>query len=39
MGSANSGKSSLINALNNDCKIAYTAKASGKTQELMFYLA
>ena len=37
MGSANSGKSSLINALNNGTKIAYTAKTSGKTQELNFY--
>lgn len=39
IGSANVGKSTLINALNNDSKIAYTAKRSGKTQELMFYLA
>ncbi len=39
IGSANVGKSSLINALNNGTKIAYTAKTSGKTQELNFYLA
>ncbi|CDW75696.1 gtp-binding protein [Stylonychia lemnae] len=39
MGSANVGKSSLINALNNGHEIAYTAKTSGKTQELNFYLA
>ena len=39
MGSSNSGKSSLINALNDGYKIAYTSKQSGKTQELKFYLA
>ncbi len=31
IGSANVGKSSLINALNMGNKIAYTAKRSGKT--------
>ena len=38
MGCSNSGKSSLINALNFNTKIAYTSKTQGKTQELMFYL-
>jgi len=39
LGSANSGKSSLINALNNNKDIARTAKRTGKTQSLNFYLA
>lgn len=39
MGSANVGKSSLINALNMGNEIAYTAKRTGKTQALNFYLA
>lgn len=39
IGSANVGKSSLINALNMGEKAAYTAKTSGKTQALNFYLA
>jgi GTP-binding protein EngB required for normal cell division len=38
IGSANSGKSSLINALNADTKIARTAKKSGKTQGLYFFM-
>jgi len=38
LGSTNVGKSSLINALNNGEKIAYTSKDPGKTQELNFYL-
>lgn len=39
LGSANSGKSSLINALNMGTEIAHTSKTSGKTQALNFYLA
>ena len=39
IGATNAGKSSLINALNNGEEVAYTAKAPGKTQEIMFYLA
>ena len=31
MGSSNVGKSTLINALNMGSKVAYTAKAQGKT--------
>ena len=38
MGSSNVGKSSLINALNMGNKIAYTAKRTGKTQSLNFYM-
>lgn len=38
LGGTNVGKSSLINGLNCSHKIAYTAKKSGKTQLLMFYL-
>lgn len=39
MGSANVGKSSLINALNMGTKVAHTNKLPGKTQALNFYLA
>ena len=45
MGAANSGKSSLINAINGAYdghggnEIAYVAKQSGKTFQLNFYLA
>ena len=44
MGGANSGKSTLINALNGAYsglggkEIAYTAKAKGKTYQLNFFL-
>lgn len=37
-GSANSGKTSLINALNSHIETGRVAKKSGKTQALMFYL-
>ncbi|TNV77125.1 hypothetical protein FGO68_gene9294 [Halteria grandinella] len=39
LGSSNSGKSTLINALNMGSEAAYTAKRPGKTQALNFYLA
>lgn len=39
LGSSNSGKSTLINALNVGTEAAYTAKRPGKTQALNFYLA
>ena len=38
LGSSNSGKSTLINAMNFDTNIARTAKRAGKTQALNFYL-
>ena len=37
VGSSNSGKSSLINTLNEAIKVAKTRKRSGKTQSLHFY--
>ena len=37
MGSSNAGKSSLLNALNDEIKVAKTRKKSGKTQSLHFY--
>ena len=37
-GSSNSGKSSLINALNENVTTSKVAKKSGKTQALHFYL-
>ncbi len=39
MGSSNSGKSSLINALNMGTDVAHTSKTAGKTQALNFYLS
>ena len=39
VGSSNSGKSSLINVLNDNTKVAKVRKKSGKTQSLMFYLS
>ena len=39
VGSGNSGKSSLINVLNEGTKVAKTRRKSGKTQSLMFYLS
>ena len=38
IGSSNSGKSTLLNELNNGKEIAKTSKRSGKTQSLNFYL-
>ena len=38
VGSSNSGKTSLINALNDDHKVGKVAKRSAKTQALHFYL-
>jgi GTP-binding protein EngB required for normal cell division len=38
VGSSNSGKSSLINALNNGTQIAKVAKKSAKTESINFYL-
>jgi GTP-binding protein EngB required for normal cell division len=38
IGSSNSGKSSLINELNDGVLVAKTSKRSGKTQSLNFYL-
>ena len=37
VGSSNSGKSSLINILNEEIKVAKTRKKSGKTQSLHFF--
>ena len=37
VGSSNSGKSSLCNALNEGIKVAKVRKKSGKTQSLHFY--
>ena len=37
VGSSNAGKSSLLNALNDQIKVAKTRKKSGKTQSLHFY--
>ena len=37
VGSSNSGKSSLINSLNESIKVAKVRKKSGKTQSLHFY--
>ena len=37
VGSSNSGKSSLCNALNEQTKVAKVRKKSGKTQSLHFY--
>mmetsp|Transcript_23436 Transcript_23436/g.31396 ORF Transcript_23436/g.31396 Transcript_23436/m.31396 type:complete len:122 (-) Transcript_23436:359-724(-) len=37
VGSSNAGKSSLINVLNEQVKIAKTRKKSGKTQSLHFF--
>ena len=39
VGSSNSGKSSLINAMNNGIDIAKVAKKSAKTESINFYLA
>ena len=39
IGSTNSGKSTLINALNDGVEVAKVAKRTGKTQALNFYLA
>jgi GTP-binding protein len=38
VGSSNSGKSTLINELNDGIEVAKTSKRSGKTQSLNFYL-
>jgi len=38
LGRSNVGKSSLINALTNQKKLAYTSSTPGKTQALHFYL-
>ena len=37
VGSSNSGKSSLINSLNESIQVAKVRKKSGKTQSLHFY--
>lgn len=37
VGSSNSGKSSLMNCLNESIKVAKVRKKSGKTQSLHFY--
>lgn len=37
VGSSNAGKSSLMNALNDNLKVAKTRKKSGKTQSLHFF--
>lgn len=37
-GSSNTGKSSLINELNDGVVVAKTSKVSGKTQSLNFFL-
>ena len=39
VGSSNSGKSSLINVLNDNTVVAKTRRKSAKTQSLMFYLS
>ena len=38
VGSSNSGKSSMINAMNNGTEIAKVAKKSAKTESINFYL-